>query len=87
MVTGAAQNDGHYPDDSELWVRHSLPNDDQHDRDTWSWLTGWIISQCRPDGTRTAQRQAGRRTSVAPPAPRYHRRLNTGRILLIVAVD
>jgi hypothetical protein len=32
-----------------LWVRHSLPNDDQHDRDTWSWLTGWIISQCGPD--------------------------------------
>ncbi|MFG1913021.1 hypothetical protein [Kribbella sp. NPDC048928] len=43
------RNDGHYPDDSEVWVLYPGPGDDEHDRDTWHWHTGYILGQVAAD--------------------------------------
>jgi hypothetical protein len=58
------ENDGRYPDESEVLVRYPLrpgpgrepgQSDDEHlavlraDRGTWPWLPGAVEQQCGPD--------------------------------------
>ena len=44
-------NDGRFPDDSEVEVRY--PRDKREERETdragWPWLPGSIVEQCGPD--------------------------------------
>ena len=40
-------NDGRFPDDT--WIEVRYPTSDQHDREAWPWLPGWVVSQCGPD--------------------------------------
>jgi hypothetical protein len=41
------ENDGRFPDDSQVEVRY--PRDEQGDRSAWPWLRGSILEQCGPD--------------------------------------
>lgn len=43
------ENDGRFPDESEVQVRFPGPEDPQGDRELWSWLSGTIEQQCGPD--------------------------------------
>jgi hypothetical protein len=54
------ENDGRFPDESEVLVRFPLQpgperqsgqSDEEHlaDRETWPWLAGTIEQQCGPD--------------------------------------
>jgi hypothetical protein len=38
-----------FPDDSPVLVWFPLPDANSHDRSSWSWLPGSILSQCGPD--------------------------------------
>ena len=44
-------NDGRFPDDSEVEIRY--PRDKREERETdragWPWLPGSILGQCGPD--------------------------------------
>jgi hypothetical protein len=43
-------NDGRFPDDSALQVRHPRnQREDLGDRSAWPWLPGSILGQCGPD--------------------------------------
>jgi len=44
-------NDGRFPDDSDVWTPYPLPDtntDDDRDED-WPWLRGYVLGQCGPD--------------------------------------
>ena len=43
-------NDGRFPDDSLVEVRHPRNRQEElGDRSAWPWLPGTILSQCGPD--------------------------------------
>ena len=44
-------NDGRFPDDSEVEVRYPRDKREEHgvDRAGWPWLPGSIVEQCGPD--------------------------------------
>lgn len=43
-------NDGRFPDDSDVLVRWPLTAEQSAgDRAAWPWVPGWIAGQCGPD--------------------------------------
>ena len=45
-----ADNDGRFPDDSEVLVRFPLdPAPEGRPRDTWPWVSGYVAGQCGPN--------------------------------------
>ena len=38
-----------FTEGATVLVRYPLPGADDHDRSTWAWLPGTIVSQCCPD--------------------------------------
>ena len=47
---GEDDNDGRFPDESPVEVRYPRSKQEEHaNRDSWPWLAGSIIEQCRPD--------------------------------------
>jgi hypothetical protein len=41
-------NDGRFPEDSEVWTPYPL-TDDIQTYEEWPWLRGTVIGQCGPD--------------------------------------
>lgn len=45
-----ADNDGRFPDDTDVKVPFPLTEEQRHgDRAAWPWVAGFILGQCGPD--------------------------------------
>ncbi|MEU7746844.1 hypothetical protein [Nonomuraea sp. NPDC049158] len=42
-------NDGRFPEETLVLVRHPLRDDQNDDRDSWPWLPGTVLEQCGAD--------------------------------------
>ena len=50
MAAVLEQNDGRFPDESDVLVRYPLNKEqEQDDKAVWPWLPGVIEQQCGPD--------------------------------------
>ena len=65
-------NDGRFPDDSQVEVRYPRTRQEEHgDRAVWPWLPGSIVEQCGPDEWRVCvEDRDGAVLRDGRPAPR-----------------
>lgn len=68
----AEQNDGRFPDESDVLVRYPAPGmTGETPREDWPWMTGIIEVQCGPDEwcVTVTDRRLARLEDITTPAP------------------